>query len=120
VDTLLLSCRVLGRGVEHRIVAGLGEIAREHGLERVDLRFSPTPKNKPASDFLRSIAAEFNQGDVYCVPVEVALAVEKVSIADVVVTPEIKPSNSERVASTRVLARVALELCNVDSILRSI
>ena len=26
VDTFLLSCRVLGRGVEHRVLARLGEI----------------------------------------------------------------------------------------------
>ena len=29
VDTFLLSCRVLGRGVEHTILRRLGEIARE-------------------------------------------------------------------------------------------
>ena len=42
VDTFLASCRVLGRGVEHRMVARLGEIAREHGLERVEIPFTPT------------------------------------------------------------------------------
>ena len=31
VDTFLLSCRALGRGVEHRMVAQLGEIASERG-----------------------------------------------------------------------------------------
>ena len=32
VDTFLLSCRALGRGVEHRMLARLGEIAKERGL----------------------------------------------------------------------------------------
>jgi predicted enzyme involved in methoxymalonyl-ACP biosynthesis len=55
---LLLSCRVLGRGVEHRLVARLGEIARERGLECLDLRFRSTGRNQPAHDFLQSIGAE--------------------------------------------------------------
>lgn len=29
VDTFLLSCRVLGRGVEHQILAYLGTVAQE-------------------------------------------------------------------------------------------
>ena len=37
VDTFLLSCRALGRGVEHQMVAKLGEIAREQELAYVDL-----------------------------------------------------------------------------------
>src|SRR5204863_3222627 len=37
VDTFLLSCRVLGRGVEHRMLARLGEIAQENHLGWVDL-----------------------------------------------------------------------------------
>ena len=32
IDTLLLSCRVLGRGVEHRMLNELGEIARRRQL----------------------------------------------------------------------------------------
>jgi acyl carrier protein len=57
VDTFLLSCRVLGRGVEHRVVARLGEIARERGLARVEIPFVPGPRNRPAALFLDSIGA---------------------------------------------------------------
>ena len=57
-DTFLLSCRVLQRGVEHRMVARLGEIALERGVRHVTLPFSPTAKNQPARDFLRSLGAE--------------------------------------------------------------
>jgi FkbH-like protein len=57
VDTLLLSCRVLGRGVEHRILARLGEIAGSLGLDAVDVRFIPTSKNQPAFDFLEKLDA---------------------------------------------------------------
>jgi FkbH-like protein len=57
-DTFLLSCRVLQRGVEHRMVARLGEIAVERGLGHVTLPFVPTAKNQPARDFLRSLGEE--------------------------------------------------------------
>jgi amino acid adenylation domain-containing protein/FkbH-like protein len=55
VDTFLLSCRALGRRVEHTILDRLCEEARGRGLSRVDIRFSPTPKNTPALDFLEGI-----------------------------------------------------------------
>ncbi|MDB6112376.1 MAG: FkbH like protein, partial [Pedosphaera sp.] len=42
VDSFLLSCRVLGRGVEHQMLARLGKIALRHGLEVVDVHFVPT------------------------------------------------------------------------------
>jgi FkbH-like protein len=57
VDTFLLSCRALGRGVEHRMVARLGEIAVERGLERVEIPFVAGQRNRPAELFLRSIGA---------------------------------------------------------------
>ena len=56
VDTLLLSCRALGRGVEHRMLARLGEIAVERGLPEVWLPYRRTPKNKPALQFVETLA----------------------------------------------------------------
>jgi FkbH-like protein len=56
VDTFLLSCRALGRGVEHRMVARLGEIARERGLDAVEIPFVAGQRNRPAQLFLESIA----------------------------------------------------------------
>jgi acyl carrier protein len=60
VDSVMLSCRALGRRVEHRMLAHLGEIARERGLERLRINFSSTAKNKPAREFLESIGANFS------------------------------------------------------------
>lgn len=59
VDTFLLSCRVLGKGVEHRILAHLGQIARENARAWMDVRFVPSAKNKPALDFLESVGSAF-------------------------------------------------------------
>jgi thioesterase domain-containing protein len=61
VDTFLMSCRVLGRGVEHQLLAYLGEVARQHGAAYVDVHFVPTPKNQPAFDFLNGVGVSFRQ-----------------------------------------------------------
>jgi len=55
VDTFLLSCRALGRGVEHRMVAHLGEIALERGLATVEIPFVEAKRNRPAWLFLKSL-----------------------------------------------------------------
>jgi hypothetical protein len=62
VDTFLLSCRALGRGVEHRMVARLGEIARERGLERVEIPYVEGQRNRPALLFLQSLGAKYAGG----------------------------------------------------------
>jgi FkbH-like protein len=56
VDTFLLSCRALGRGVEHRMLARLGEMATQRGLSYVALRCIPSSKNRPALDFLEALS----------------------------------------------------------------
>jgi len=56
IDTFLLSCRALGRGVEHRLLAALGDMALQRGLSYVDLCFVPSGKNQPAADFLRKLS----------------------------------------------------------------
>ena len=63
VDTFLLSCRVLGKGVEHEVVRHLGRMARADDLQYIDLRFQRTPRNTPALAFAESLGAESSQGD---------------------------------------------------------
>ena len=57
VDNVLLSCRALGRRVEHRMLSHLGRIALQEGREKMRIHFVPTPKNKPARQFLESLGA---------------------------------------------------------------
>ena len=54
IDTLLLSCRVIGRGVETAMVARLADDARAAGAPRLGGWFLPTKKNTPASGFYAS------------------------------------------------------------------
>lgn len=67
VDTFLLSCRVLGRGVEHRMVARLGEIALERGLSHVEIPFVVGQRNRPAAMFLESIGSRLTAADAAAV-----------------------------------------------------
>jgi FkbH-like protein len=52
IDTFLLSCRVLGRGVETALLAALAEEARIEAAQYLVASFVPTAKNAPASTFL--------------------------------------------------------------------
>ena len=52
VDTFLLSCRVLGRGVETALLAALAEEARTERAEDIVASFIRTEKNAPAATFL--------------------------------------------------------------------
>ena len=79
VDTLLLSCRVLGRGVEHAILRRLGEMALQHSLHHIDLQYIATSKNEPARAFAESVADKFRVEEknriVYRIPSENACAI---------------------------------------------
>jgi FkbH-like protein len=61
IDTLLLSCRVLGRGVEHRVMAHLSDEALRRGLDTVVATLTTTAKNEPARRFLQEIGARFEE-----------------------------------------------------------
>lgn len=50
IDTFLLSCRVIGRGVETAMLAALCDAAKSRGLHRLSGRLIITPKNTPARD----------------------------------------------------------------------
>jgi hypothetical protein len=52
VDTFLLSCRALGRGVEDRMIGDLKRWALERGAARVVIPVVPTARNRPALEFL--------------------------------------------------------------------
>ena len=54
VDGFMLSCRALGRGVEHRMLAWLGQQARQKGWTSLRLKLVDTPRNLPARQFVAS------------------------------------------------------------------
>jgi FkbH-like protein len=52
VDAWLMSCRVIGRGVESFMFRDLVKFARESGADRITARYIPTPKNGPVAQLL--------------------------------------------------------------------
>ena len=58
VETLVLSCRALGRGVERRLASYLADAARASGQRQIEFEFLPTAKNMPMQGFLAEIGAK--------------------------------------------------------------
>lgn len=58
VSTFLLSCRALGRGVEHAMLAHAAQMAVRRGIPWVDVDFRETSRNSAAAAFLESVTAE--------------------------------------------------------------
>src|SRR6185437_10865125 len=63
VDNFLLSCRALGRGVEHKMLTHAAELARERSKETVKVDVRRGPRNQPALQFLEAVCqAPLHQG----------------------------------------------------------
>lgn len=54
-DAFLLSCRVLGRGVEHRLMQKLGELAKISHCTEIRIPYTKTARNTPVIEFLTSL-----------------------------------------------------------------
>jgi FkbH-like protein len=54
IDTLLLSCRVIGRTVETALLSALADNARHRGLRSITGWFIATKQNEPAKNFYSS------------------------------------------------------------------
>ena len=55
IDTWLMSCRVLRRGVENLVLNKLVEIAKENGFIRLVGEYLPTPKNELVKDHYKNL-----------------------------------------------------------------
>jgi len=117
VDSFMMSCRVLGRGVEHKMVSVLGALASEQGLSWVELRYAKTAKNRPAIEFLESLPeTERLQADgvtIFRLAAERAriLDCQSFEAAEAVKPPQdvITPAGGETGIAIDVLVRFAME-----------
>ncbi|WP_081694816.1 MULTISPECIES: non-ribosomal peptide synthetase [Planktothrix] len=135
VDTFLLSCRVLGRGVEHQMLAYLGTVAQEKRLAKVELFYKPTPKNKPIWDFLtgieKGLLQEKKDGVLFEFPAQIASETifsprsnldsleqkTKISLGE---TTAKSDSLSYRILNYQFFENIAQNLCNPELILQEI
>ena len=60
IDTLLLSCRVLGRDVETAFLSALADVVIQAGGSRLVGRFVPTPKNHQVENFYSKHGFQYN------------------------------------------------------------
>lgn len=51
IDTFLLSCRILGRGIEYAFLKYILLLLKARGMEKVYAQYVPTAKNHQVSDF---------------------------------------------------------------------
>ena len=82
IETLLMSCRVLGRGIESTFIARLVEDAVAAGAQRIVGRYFPTPKNVIVADlYPRHGFTDEGDGAYRAMPAEVAPAPAHVAFA---------------------------------------
>lgn len=129
IDSFLLSCRALGRGVEHQMLAALGAWARERGLRSLELSFVETPGNRPMRDFLQGILAgreQIVQSGSYFVTADLAASVRysPSSVENMPGSPAPSVSPDPSLATSlqaqersRSLSRIASELATPQQIL---
>ena len=63
VDLFMLSCRALGRGIEHRMLAAVGRHAQQLGLDDVAVHFRLGERNAPVRKFLEHAFDHVAAGD---------------------------------------------------------
>ena len=130
IDTFLLSCRVLGRGVEHQVVAQLGLLAYKRRLDTLTIPYLPTAKNQPAYEFLDQIGSTFKtaheQGWLFTLPVHVAAQLrympitaqeheEQPEVSVKTLSPHAKDERRAHLDQA-LLTQIATELDTVDKI----
>lgn len=100
VKTILLSCRALGRGVEHQMLAFLGKKALTQQQDEVEIPFVPTEKNRPMEMLLQTLGTPSRTGQSQ--PIVYVFSAKKLS--KLVFSPpetEPNPKNDVKILTTR-------------------
>ena len=126
VDTLLLSCRILGRGVEHRVLAHLGSIAQDAGCATLALPYRATGKNQPLLNFLEAVAGattdEGRRPQCFTLPASRAIGLQPAQSADAGVARSAPPRTAvlaaDSLLNSSLVLRIANELNTPQQILR--
>ena len=51
IETLLLSCRILGKGIEQAFLSYCLNLLKQEGVQTIHASYLPTAKNRQVSDF---------------------------------------------------------------------
>ena len=132
VDTFLLSCRALGRGVEYQMLAKLGAIAKKKGHKWVEVPCLLTEKNQPARDFLDQVGEKYKQeveqGWLFRFPVgEIVNLIFKPDSEPIPATENLSASHLTATETSQIhfqsstlYQKIATELCHTEQILKAI
>jgi amino acid adenylation domain-containing protein/FkbH-like protein len=132
VDTFLLSCRVLGRRVEHQMLNKLIKTAKELDLNYISIHCTPNRKNIPAVDFLNSVGLAFREtatdGYIFTFPTNFSIVLafnSKDSIQrsseKVTFTQAVSQSNGAVTSNeSSLMCHIATDLCKAEHILSAI
>ncbi|MEM7144034.1 MAG: amino acid adenylation domain-containing protein [Verrucomicrobiota bacterium] len=112
VDTFLLSCRALGKGVERAMLIKLGDIATSHDAKQIAIHFTKTDRNEPCERFLTSVATKTES--TFSISSQDAAALPPLPTAEESTQPSV-PSQSEAAVakpafSNELAQRIASDL----------
>ncbi|PSF37563.1 hypothetical protein C7H19_10385 [Aphanothece hegewaldii CCALA 016] len=118
IDTFLLSCRTLGRGVEYQMMVELGKIALAKNIEWIEINYQQTDKNQPILDFLQRIAQNYRDGYCFRFPAIYASQIIYNPNAEVakVLTSEKPKSYQKIIANSDLYSRIATQLASPKQI----
>jgi acyl carrier protein len=118
------------------MLAKLGELAQERRLERVDVNYVESGKNRPAREFLDAVGAKYkeavNGSYLYRFPAEFAAAVtftppagepmrssETVNKEPGTAISALQSSNGSA-AKSELMSRIAKDLCTTEEVLKAV
>lgn len=121
IETLLMSCRVLGKGVEHQLLAEIGNKAKTLGIDEVVIPFTPSERNLPAKNFLDGVGAQRIDDGSYRLSATQAAEVRFVpeTAESEVVVVEVGPTRSKSV-TRQDFSRIAASFRSVSEISKAI
>lgn len=125
IDSFILSCRALGRGVEYYMLRHIGRIAREESRDEVHVPLVQGNRNQPAADFLKSFGEGFGlvgeQGVEYHFPVNLICELNPLSArenADDSTGNDPGSTTAEGFrANAQILGQIASDFQTVDQVL---
>jgi len=125
VQTLLLSCRALGRGVEHAMLSHAAKCAQARGLSSLALQIIPTARNIPVRRFIESLAIEnaATKDNHYAWPVALLCELQYIPTIEATATTaaDDKPQTAGSTqGKMRLSVERSTELADVNTLLREI
>jgi len=122
VENILMSCRVLGKGVEHRLMAAIGREAQRLNSATVVIPFTRTERNQPAEKFLKSLGGELRSDGTVQMTAAEAAAVEFTpgTSAPEETSEDGDGARASSSSSPINFLEIATELTSVDAILSAV